>query len=318
MQFRTQIPIPKSNFPIDYDSKIMSIGSCFAENMGKKFDYFKFQNLVNPFGIIFNSKSIERIIERIVNLEFFTENDIFYHNNLWHCFEVHSELNHPEKVEFIDNLNNLLQFAHNQIKELTHLVITYGTSWVYSNTATNNIVANCHKVPQKHFTKELLSLNETQKSIENTIQLVHSINKRVEFIFTLSPVRHIKDGFIENNVSKAVLLQSVYQTVNLEHLKSSTFYFPSFEIIQDELRDYRFYEPDMLHPNQTAIDYVWQKFAESAIVENNFLIMNQVDNIQKMILHKSFNPESTQNQEFKIKIQEKIEQLRLKNPNINF
>ena len=223
MQFSTPVPILKSNCPIDYNSKIMSLGSCFAENMADKFEYFKFQNVVNPFGIIFNTVSIERIVERVVNQELFTEKDIFFHNDLWHCFEVHSELSNSNKDIFLENLNSILKFTKNQITKSTHLIITYGTSWVYRNIETKEIVANCHKVPQKQFTKEILSIEITQKSIENIIFLVQSINKEANFIFTVSPVRHVKDGFVENNLSKAILLQSVFQILKSEicNLKST-------------------------------------------------------------------------------------------------
>ena len=318
MQFRTQIPIPKSKFPIDYNSNIMSLGSCFAENISEKLDYFKFQNIVNPFGIIFNAVSMQRIVERIVYQELFTENDIFYHNELWHCTEVHSSLSHPDKEQFIQNLNDVLKLSHSQITKLSHCIVTFGTSWVYRNIKTNKIVANCHKLPQKHFSKHLLSVDETQKSIENIISLMQSMNKNLKFICTVSPVRHIKDGFVENNVSKSILLQSIYIFLQTEHYKLNIEYFCSFEIILDELRDYRFYKPDMLHPNEIAVDYVWLKFVESSISSASFFTMNQVENIQKMIAHRSFNIQSVKNQELKTKIQQKINQFRLKNPNIIF
>ncbi len=319
MNFQTKIPISKSNFPIDYDSLIMSLGSCFAENISDKFEYFKFQNIVNPFGIIFNAISIERIVNRIVNQELFTEKDIFYHNELWHCFEVHSSLSHSSKDEFLEKLNNLLQLSHLQIIKLSHCIITYGTSWVYRNIETDKIVANCHKLPQKHFTKELLSLANTQKSLENVVALIHSINKEAKIIFTVSPVRHIKDGFIENNVSKSILLQSVYQLQQTDKYKlKSEIYFPSYEIILDELRDYRFYKPDMLHPSQTAIDYVWERFCETHISVEINLIMSEVSSIQKMINHKPININSQQNQILLIKIREKTIQLQARFPQIIF
>ena len=319
MNFRTQIPISKLQNPIDYNSQIISLGSCFAENMAEKFEYFKFPNIVNPFGIVFNVVSIEKIISRIVNQELFTEIDIFFHNELWHCYEIHSDLSHENKDVFLENLNQILKSTNQKISNSTHFIITYGTSWVYRNIETNEIVANCHKMPQKHFSKELVPIETTQKSIETTILLIRSINKNVTFIFTVSPVRHIKDGFIENNVSKAILLQSVYRLLESETAnRQSATYFPSYEIVLDELRDYRFYKQDMLHPNSIAIDYVWERFAETSISRTSISIMNEVETIRKMISHKSFNLHSFKNQEFKIKIQEKINQFRLKNPQIIF
>ena len=158
MNFTTKIPISKSQKPIDYSSTIMSIGSCFAENMGEKFQYFKFQITINPFGIIFNPVSIEKLITRVVNQEKFTEKDIFFHNEMWHCFEVHSELSNSNKEEFLENLNTILESSNQQLTKSTHLIFTFGTSWVYRNKLSNEIVANCHKVPQSQFDKEILSV----------------------------------------------------------------------------------------------------------------------------------------------------------------
>lgn len=318
MNFQTQIPISKSQNPIDYNSQIMSLGSCFAENMAEKFEYFKFRNFVNPFGIIFNAVSIERIVKRVVNQELFTEKDIFFHNEHWHCFEVHSDLSHENKEVFLENLNQILKSTNQQIINSTHFIITYGTSWVYrlrqAHSDKQGIVANCHKMPQKHFSKEILSIETTQKSIENTILLIQSINKNAQFIFTVSPVRHIKDGFVENNVSKAHLISSIYNNVTLS--LSKCYYFPSYEIMMDELRDYRFYKQDMLHPNSVAIDYVWERFFMTQILEEIHPVMQEVCNIQKSLLHKPFNPNSENHKVFLSKIQDKITKLQERFPTI--
>jgi hypothetical protein len=316
MNFTTQIPISKSNNPIDYNSRIMSLGSCFAENMGEKFEYFKFHNVVNPFGIIFNPVSIEKLISRVVNQELFTEKDIFFHNELWQCYEVHSELSIANKEEFLQNLNLILQSTHNQITKSTHFIITYGTSWVYRNIELQEIVANCHKVPQKQFTKELLSIDTIQKSKKNTVDLIQKINPTCHFIFTISPVRHIKDGFVENNISKAHLISAIQQTLNSQLTTHN--YFPSYEIMMDELRDYRFYAEDMLHPSQTAIDYIWIKFFENYISETEFQTMQQICDIQKALRHKPFNENSESYQQFLSKLQDKIQQVQQSFPQIQF
>ncbi|GGC77915.1 hypothetical protein GCM10011508_01730 [Flavobacterium lutivivi] len=293
----------------------MLLGSCFAENMGEKFEYFKFRNVVNPFGIIFNAVSIEKLIHRVVNKIVFTEKDIFFHNDLWHCFEVHSQLSNPNKEEFLSNLNAILELMYQQITSLTHCIITLGTSWVYRNNNSNEIVANCHKVPQKEFTKELVSIEENVKCIQNIISLVHSLNPDCNFIFTVSPVRHIKDGFVENNVSKAHLISAIH-TIN--HQPSTINYFPSYEIMMDELRDYRFYAEDMLHPSQTAIDYIWIKFFENYINQKEFGTMNQVCEIQRSLKHRPFNPNSESHQKFLKNLNQKIFELKKNLPNIDF
>jgi hypothetical protein len=316
MDFTTTIPISKSSNLIDYDSRIISFGSCFAQNIGEKFSYFKFQNTVNPFGIIFNPVSIENLISRAVNNHEFTENDIFFHNDLWHCFEVHSELSHSDKTIFLDRLNQVLSDFHFQIFKSTHFQITYGTSWVYRNKSSNSIVANCHKVPQSQFEKEILSVATIEKSIRNTIDLIQKVNPNCYFIFTVSPVRHIKDGFIENQRSKAHLITAIQQILNPK--SSFLNYFPSYEIMMDELRDYRFYAEDMLHPSQTAIDYIWKRFSENYISEEIFATMDEVCSIQKGLAHRPFNPDSDSHQMFLTSLNEKILKLKEKFPAMKF
>jgi hypothetical protein len=309
MQFSTQIPIPKNPDPIDYTSKIVSLGSCFAENMGDKFQYFKFQNSINPFGIIFNPVSIEKIMDRVINDLLFTEEDLFFYNERWHCFEVHSDLSHSDAVELLTNLNQILVETKKQLQQATHVIITYGTSWVYRNIDKNAIVANCHKVPQKQFVKELLSVKTIQESIENTISLIRAINSNSNFIFTISPVRHLKDGFIENQVSKAHLITAVYDIVRTEHSILNTEYFPSYEMMMDELRDYRFYAEDMIHPSQVAIDYIWEQFKKSTIAETDYDTMEIVVSIQKSLEHRPFNPNSENHKKFESKLKEKMTKL---------
>ncbi|WP_396184923.1 GSCFA domain-containing protein [Flavobacterium sp.] len=309
MQFRTQIPIPKSNFPIDYNSKIVSLGSCFAENMAKKLDYYKFQNNCNPFGIIFNPVSIEKMIYRIVNQIFYSENDIFFHNERWHCYEVHSDWSNYNAAEFLENLNAVLRTSLIQLFQASHIIITYGTSWVYRNTESNAIIANCHKVEQKEFKKEILSIETIEKSIQNTIGYFQIINPNVNFIFTVSPVRHLKDGVVENQLSKAHLISAIYQQLQTEQCKLNTEYFPSYEIMMDELRDYRFYAEDMIHPSEVAIDYIWQRFSETTISEENHSIMNEIEIIQKGLAHRPFNPNSQSHMQFLSKLQAKSTKL---------
>lgn len=316
MNFRTQIPINKSGFPIDYHSKLLLLGSCFAENIGDKFQYYKFQTTVNPFGIIFNSISLEKLIKRVVERNYFTDNDIFFHNDLWHCYEVHSELSNPDKEEFLNNLNSVIDLTNQQITELSHCFITLGTSWVYRDNKSNEIVANCHKVPQKEFTKELLSTSQIEESLQNIITLIHSINPNVKFVFTVSPVRHIKDGFFENNVSKGNLISSTYKIVNYQ--LSIANYFPSYEIVLDELRDYRFFEKDMLHPNQLAIDYIWEKLSYAFFFNNTIEITKEVDVIQKALAHKPFNADSNAHLKFVNQLQFRINELQEKYHFLNF
>ncbi|WP_353078366.1 GSCFA domain-containing protein [Flavobacterium sp.] len=315
MKFQTTIPIKKSDFLIDYSSKLVSLGSCFAENMGDKFDYFKFSTITNPFGIIFNPISLEKIIIRSIHKKYFTEKDIFFHNESWHCYEVHSELSIPNKTEFLTTLNQLIDTTNGHLEKATHCLITIGTSWVYKHIESDALVANCHKVSQKQFVKELLSVADVEASLKRIVSEIQVVNPNCKFIFTISPVRHSKDGFVENNVSKSHLITALYQFLSNT---TSSIYFPSFEIMMDELRDYRFYAEDMLHPNQTAIDYIWMKFSENYINETEFETMQHVSEIQKALSHRPFNPNSESHLKFQDNLKQKINAIVAKYPEMKF
>ena len=319
MQFRTKISIPKSDNPMDYNSKMVSFGSCFAVNMAEKLDYFKFQNTCNPFGILFHPLAIEKLIDFAVSGKQFTEKDVFFHNERWHCFDAHSDLSNSSKEDLIANLNAITTSLKLQLQTASHIIITYGTSWVYRNLESNTIVANCHKVPQAAFSKEILSVETIKKSIQNTLDLIQKINPKVNFIFTVSPVRHLKDGFVENQLSKAHLITAIHQILKsaICNLKSAI-YFPSYEIMMDELRDYRFYAEDMIHPNSVAIDYIWQRFSETSISEESHSIMKEVETIQKGLAHRPFNPNSASHQQFLSKLNDKMVKLQKQFPQIQF
>ena len=290
-------------------------GSCFVENIGKKLDYFKFQNLQNPFGILFHQLAIETLITNAINEKEYTEEDIFFHNEQWHCCDAHSKLSASSKEELLHNLNQQIKATNQQINESTHIIITLGTAWVYRYIETDTIVANCHKVPQKKFLKELLSADEISESLESIIALIKRVNIEVSILFTVSPVRHLKDGFVENTQSKAQLVSAIHQVVESG---SSIYYFPSYEIMMDELRDYRFYAEDMIHPNQTAVDYIWDKFRMVWISKSAAKTMDDIDVVQKGINHKPFNPNSKAHKLFLQNLEEKKKSLYIQFPYIAF
>ncbi len=316
MQFRTQIGIPKNTHPINYDSTVISIGSCFAVNIAEKFNYYKFQNTVNPFGILFHPLAIHTIIRRAIEEDFFVESELFFHNERWNCFDVHSDLSHSNKEDLLQNLNQSLIDLKSQINAASHLIITYGTAWVYKEKSSQKIVANCHKVPQSQFEKELLTATIIRDTIQETIALILSVNSKAKITLTVSPVRHLKDGFVENQQSKSNLIIGIHEAIN--HQPSTTNYFPSYEIMMDELRDYRFYDQDMIHPNQTAIDYIWERFVETNIAADCIPDMNEVENIQKGLLHRPFHSDSMSHQKFLMQLNQRILRLQEKNPNITF
>ena len=319
MQFTTQIPIPVSNDPIDYTSRVLSLGSCFAVNIGQKLDYFKLKNTTNPFGILFHPLALQKFIGFATSAALFTEADIFYHDEQWHSFDAHSNLSHPDKGTFLARLNAATASAHAEIKQATHLIITLGTAWAYRNIQTGQLVANCHKVPQKQFTKELLSAEVIAQSLLHIITMVQGANPAAQIIFTVSPVRHIKDGFTQNQWSKANLIAALHGVMATPPLGGGGLsYFPSYEIMMDELRDYRFYAEDMIHPNTTAIDYIWERFTQTHITAHAQETMITVDTIRKGLLHRPFNPEGTQHQKFLAKLNDKIALLQKQHPQLTF
>ena len=250
----------------------------------------------------------------------FTEEDVFRHNGLWHCFDVHSSLSELDKASFLNGLNLQLKTFKEHLFSASHIVITLGSAWVYWHLKTNMLVANCHKIPQQEFRKELLSVETISKSLESLLSAIQKVNPTVTFIFTVSPVRHIKDGFVENMVSKAHLISAIHKILDLSlrAQSRSLHYFPSFEIVMDELRDYRFYAKDMLHPNETAIDYIWEKFKTVWIDAKTEALQKKIDTIQKSLLHKSFHPESEEYLKFNAMLHSKIEEVQKQLPYITF
>lgn len=315
MNLQTQIPLSPAAPSIDYQSKVLLLGSCFTENIGGKLDYFKFQNVQNPFGVIFNPVSIERLVVRAINDTLFTERDIFKHHDVWHCFEVHSSLSGLDKKAFLERLNLQLRAFKEELLSASHIVITLGSAWVYRHLNSNAIVTNCHKVPQQEFKKELLSMELISMSLQSIFSEIQKVNKKVTFIITVSPVRHIKDGFPENTWSKANLIAATHQLITSNQ---QLHYFPSYELMMDELRDYRFYEKDMLHPNETAIDYIWEKFKKVWIASSTEVLQKEIDTIQKSLLHKSFLPESEEHLKFIVLLQSKMEAVKKMLPNVSF
>ncbi|MEA1785796.1 GSCFA domain-containing protein [Arenibacter sp. GZD96] len=318
MKLQTQVPLMPSKNRIDYTSRLLVLGSCFATHIGAKLRYYKFQSVQNPFGILFHPKAIERLILRAIQREPYTENDLFFRNEQWHCFDAHSDMSDTHKERLLENLNTQLQHTFQQCATATHIVISIGTAWVYRHKAFNQWVANCHKVPQSEFTKELLNIEEIENSISRIIEAIRNMNPAVHFIGTVSPVRHLKDGFVENQRSKAHIISALHHIVQQAHFSEVVSYFESYEIMMDELRDYRFYAEDMVHPNRLAVAYIWEKFKKSWISEPSYPIMEVVDGIQKGLNHRPFHAESEAYQTFKKGIAQKISNLKEDYPFMDF
>ncbi|WP_425234515.1 GSCFA domain-containing protein [Ulvibacterium sp.] len=318
MKLQTKIPLNPANSQIDYQSRLLLVGSCFVGNIGNKLDYFKFQNLQNPWGVLFHPKAIENLFSKALDHNDFTERDIFFHNERWHCFDTHSDLSDVSRERLVKRLNYSLEHMGKEIGEATHIILTLGTAWTYRYKKTNTLVANCHKIPHKEFDKELLSIETITKSLEQLICRIQSANKKAQIILTISPVRHLKDGFLENQRSKAHLISAVHQLLDTSPERAAVLYFPSYELMMDELRDYRFYEADMIHPNPLAIDYIWEKFKETWISKQAYATMEKVDTIQKGLMHRPFHPDSESHQKFKKSLRDKIAYLQKGYPFMEF
>ncbi|MDG1195444.1 MAG: GSCFA domain-containing protein [Polaribacter sp.] len=315
MKLQTQIPLKKETKNlINYDSNIFLLGSCFSENIGNKLSHFKFQSIQNPFGILFHPKAIETLITNAVNQKVYSNEDVFVQNEVWHSFDVHSSLSSENDKSLLKKINSAISVTNKKLKEASHIIITLGTSWVYRFIETDTIVANCHKIPQKKFLKELLTVDEITKSLSTILVLLKSINKNIHITFTVSPIRHLKDGFVENTQSKSNLISAIHTIL----VDTNVSYFPSYEIMMDELRDYRFYAEDMIHPNKTAINYIWEKFVDTRFSEESLPTMKEIEAIQKGILHRPFHEKSEQHQHFLEKIVKRKEKIKSQFPFIKF
>ncbi|MDY7394909.1 GSCFA domain-containing protein [Aureibaculum sp. 2210JD6-5] len=312
MKLKTEIPTNKHPEPITYDSNIIMIGSCFSDNIGDKLNYYKFKNFVNPNGILFNPVSIENVIKEAIDKKQYHEDDLFHYDGLWHSFNHHSKFSGPTP-ELKEKNENVIEF-YEALKKVTHIFITLGTAWVYRYLKTNEVVANCHKIPQKKFKKELLSVAEIEKSLGSILELVKSVNKSISVTFTVSPVRHLKDGFVENQLSKAHLLTAIHKIIK----GNDVAYFPAYEIMMDDLRDYRFYKEDMVHPNKLAINYIWEKFTNAFMTEDTIKTMSEIEQLQKELGHRPIHPQSENHKKFIVATNKKLLAFREKYPAIKF
>ncbi|WP_333663190.1 GSCFA domain-containing protein [Chishuiella changwenlii] len=314
MQFRTTFQISPSDEKINHQQKILTIGSCFSDEIGNRLLYSKFNGLINPFGTIFNAISIQNLIRRSISEEYYKETDVHQNGEQFFCFDVHSSFNALSKEKVVEHLNSTIKEVHHFIHSCDVIMITLGTSWVYNLSSENKIVANCHKVEAKQFDKTLLSTEDNYNALSLIVEDLIQLNSTIKIITTVSPVRHIKDGMTENNVSKARLIDALYQ---LNSNYKQVDYFPSYELVLDDLRDYRFFKEDMIHPTEQAVDYIWEKFGETFFNSSTQTIIQKINKIQSALHHRPFNETSESHQKFLKKIIAMIEELE-KGNTINF
>ena len=295
MKFRTEINIPKSKIQFEHNDKVLTIGSCFAENISKYFSYYKFNILENPFGVLYNPVSIYNSLLFAIQEKQFTKKDLIFDQSEYHSFFHHSDFSHHDAQICLSKINDNLLITHEYLKECDKLIISLGTSYVYKHKDSEIIVSNCHKIPQSEFERFRLTIEEVKNYLQNIVDQLKIYNSTLSIIFTVSPVRHWKDGAVDNQLSKSILLLAVNEIVG-KNKKCE--YFPSYEIIMDDLRDYRFYNEDLIHPNKIATDYIWEKFSESHFSKKCFIIMNEVKKIVQAVSHKPRNPQSDKHQAF--------------------
>jgi len=313
MEFHLEFTPKPFDEKINHQHKLLLIGSCFTEQIGNKLAHHKFRVLDNPNGILFNPISITRSVTSYINNRQYNADDLFYQNESWNSWEHHSRFSDPDKNAAVDGINASQNKAHEFLKSADWLLITLGSAFVYE-LENKDVVANCHKVPTDKFNKRLLSVEEVAIALRQMQEQLISFNPSLKIIYTISPVRHLRDGFVENNRSKATLHLAVQELVQL----SNTFYFPAYELVMDDLRDYRFYAEDMVHPNYAATNYVWKKFVATCIDEPSQELMKEINIVNAAKNHKPFNPTSEQHKKFLQVNLERVKKLAQQFPYINF
>ena len=319
MQFRSEFFPSEFKNKIKHTDSLMLMGSCFTEQIGNRLLAHKFDVLQNPNGILFNPVSISHAIETYIVNKNFTEDDLFFNNELYGSWLHHTQFSGIDKNEVLKEINVSQTKAHAFLKKADWLVLTLGSAFIYGKVGAKeisytNVVANCHKVASDKFNRRLLNSNEVSQILKEISNKLSEFNPLLKIIFTISPVRHLREGFVENNRSKAALIEAVHTLTSEENI----LYFPSYELVIDDLRDYRFFAEDLVHPNYAATKYIWEKFVPSCIDKASRDIIDEVNEINSAYSHKPFNKKSKAHQLFLSKYLSKTKELQSKFPYINF
>jgi hypothetical protein len=301
--FLTEVKLEKSDASLGLDDQILNVGSCFAINIGQKLSNYKFSSTVNPFGTIFNPISIFKLLNLAALNDIIQSSGVVENQELFHHYDLHSDLSDVDQQQLLEKANLRIGQVGKHLESTTVIVYTFGTAIVYELASSGEIVANCHKVSPDQFNQRYLEVDEIVNAFRINYSLMKNRNKNVRFILTVSPVRHHKDSFQQNSVSKAILRIASERIVNSF---ADVEYFPAYEIMIDELRDYRFYAENMLHPNEVAVDYIWQKFMQVFFSPETIKFVSEWDKIRKAIAHRPTNPQSKAHQQF---LRKTIEQL---------
>ena len=311
MNFRTQVELPERETEIRHSERIMLFGSCFAENIGNLLKENKFRCDVNPFGVLYNPLSIANALSQILEGKEYKEEDLFFSGGLWHSWMHHSDFSAPSQEEALALINFRLAKAKDNLAKADWLVMTWGTAYVYIHQEMQKVVGNCHKQPDKTFRRLMLNAEAFVEECRGVLKKCREVNPNLKVLFTLSPIRHAKDGMHGNQLSKATLLLAIYEICRT---CPNCFYFPSYEIIMDELRDYRFYADDMIHLSSKSVEYIWECFSRCYFSKETQAVMKEWMEIKKAIDHKPFRPNSDAYRAFLSQIVLKIMQMKEKFP----
>ncbi|MHC2993094.1 hypothetical protein OB13_16475 [Pontibacter sp. HJ8] len=293
--FRTEVHIPASGLNLTLQDRVLTIGSCFADVIGNKLLENKAHVLVNPFGTIFNPLSVCNLLGAAAGKPHAFEQHLVQHQEIWYAYDLHSSLSSPDRQELLQRIDQQLQSTRQALQEAKLLIITLGTAVGYRLHSTGHIVANCHKLPARHFSRQLLTTDEILAAFEHTLPLLRQLNPDLQVLLTVSPVRHIKETIEVNSVSKAILRLVCHQ---LDERHTQVGYFPAYEIMLDDLRDYRFYGRDMVHPTDTAEDYIWEKFTCAHLAKDFITFLKEWEKVRRALAHRPFHPESAAHQSF--------------------
>ncbi len=317
IKFRTEVELPQFNKKIGYRDQSLLIGSCFAENIGLYLQQRCFPVLVNPCGILYNPLSIANTIELLITQKTFTKQELFFSNGLYHSFSHHSRFSGTDPDIILGQINRQAADASDRLINASYLFITFGTSWVFEHKQSGQVVSNCHKLPSETFAHKRLTINQITASWIPLIENLRAINPALNIVFTVSPIRHLKDGAHENQLSKSILLMAIEEMIS--HYKNDAVcYFPSYELMMDELRDYRFYAADMTHPSDMAVDFIREKFISTFLDNESQQIISEVNKLLPAINHRPFNPLEEGYISFIEKQARKLDLLQNKYPFVNF
>lgn len=307
-QFRTIVTPPRSGRAIDHRSRIAMFGSCFSDNMASRLSNDLFNVVSNPLGTLYNPASIAEVMERICSGIPLGASDVIFHDGLYHSYLCHTSLSAVNSEKMLGNANEAIAQSRRFLENTDFLFLTFGSAWVYELKTTGKIVANCHRQPSSLFTRRLLTVNEAASRIMETIQSFRRVStaRDSQVILTVSPIRHMADGAHGNQISKSTLLLAIEQV--LDECKSAS-YFPSYEIILDDLRDYRFYAPDMSHPSDVASDYIYERFAECFFTDETLKLARECRRISARLSHRMITPDAETAVRFNVKTQEILSHL---------